>query len=61
MSEVQFKSGDVVILRSGGPKMTIRWVEEEYGTLTASCSWFDTKGEIREKTFSTDQLKPSDD
>ena len=35
------KPGDVVMLKSGGPTMTIRWIEEEYGTLTALCDWFE--------------------
>lgn len=60
MSEVSFKSGDVVTLRSGGPKMTVRWVEEELGTLAACCTWFDAKGETKEKTFLPAQLKLSD-
>lgn len=34
------KAGDVVQLKSGGPKMTASWVSDEYGTLTAGCDWF---------------------
>lgn len=26
-----FKTGDVVILKSGGPQMTVNWVQDEYG------------------------------
>jgi uncharacterized protein YodC (DUF2158 family) len=33
----QFKSGDVVQLNSGGPKMTISWIEHA----EAYCVWFD--------------------
>lgn len=35
--------GDVVRLKSGGPRMTVDWVDTERGTIT--CSWFD--GETR--------------
>ncbi len=31
-----FKAGDVVQLASGGPKMTIRWIEDS----EAYCEWF---------------------
>lgn len=37
MAEV--KAGSVVVLKSGGPKMTVRWVEEEH----AYCEWFPTE------------------
>lgn len=40
MSAGAFEAGDVVWLKSGGPAMTIRWIEEEYGTVTAFCDWF---------------------
>lgn len=40
----ELKAGDVVQLKSGGPKMTVTGVGDRYGTLTASCTWFvDTK------------------
>ena len=36
-SVLMFKPGDVVTLKSGGPKMTVSWVEgNEVG-----CVWFD--------------------
>jgi uncharacterized protein YodC (DUF2158 family) len=39
----QFKIGDVVLLKSGGPEMTIeeigRWQESQVDQ--AKCSWFD--------------------
>lgn len=37
----QFKAGDVVQLKSGGPKMTITSVGDNYGTMTAWCAWFE--------------------
>jgi uncharacterized protein YodC (DUF2158 family) len=36
----EIKAGDVVQLKSGGPTMTVSWVSDEYGTLTAGCTWF---------------------
>lgn len=39
------KAGDVVMLRSGGPSMTITAVGDRYGTESAWCSWFDGKKE----------------
>jgi uncharacterized protein YodC (DUF2158 family) len=36
----EIKEGAVVQLRSGGPKMTVSWVGDEFGTMTAICNWF---------------------
>jgi uncharacterized protein YodC (DUF2158 family) len=41
MAEETFTAGDVVQLKSGGPIMTVRWCEDQYGTLTAFCDWFE--------------------
>ncbi len=35
------KVGDIVRLRSGGPKMTVTAVVDDYGTPTVRCAWFD--------------------
>jgi uncharacterized protein YodC (DUF2158 family) len=37
--------GDVVQLKSGGPKMTVDGVSDEAGRMQAKCSWFN--GAIR--------------
>ncbi len=37
----QFKSGDVVQLKSGGPKMTIAKLHEWQGQMEANCDWFE--------------------
>ena len=36
----EFKAGDVVQLKSGGPNMTVNFVENTSGTEEAACSWF---------------------
>ena len=36
----QIKAGDVVQLKSGGPEMTVNFVENSSGTEEAACSWF---------------------
>jgi uncharacterized protein YodC (DUF2158 family) len=35
------KAGDVVQLKSGGPKMTVAAASDNYGTPKVSCVWFD--------------------
>lgn len=34
------KAGDVVQLKSGGPKMTVAWAEDDFGTFKVNCDWF---------------------
>lgn len=37
-----FAVGDVVMLRSGGPKMTVTYIGDDgMGQTVVSCSWFD--------------------
>jgi uncharacterized protein YodC (DUF2158 family) len=36
----EIKAGDVVQLKSGGPEMTVNFVENDSGTQVAACSWF---------------------
>ncbi|WP_311754780.1 YodC family protein [Proteus terrae] len=51
----KFNSGDVVRLKSGGPKMT---VEGNSGTGDAICSWYDeSKGEYLKQAFAEDALE----
>ena len=35
-----FLEGDVVQLRSGGPKMTVDGLDDQAGKVQAKCSWF---------------------
>ena len=46
LAKNQFKEGDVVRLKSGGPKMTVEWVSDVTPPL-AGCVWFE--GEIVRK------------
>jgi uncharacterized protein YodC (DUF2158 family) len=36
----EMKAGSVVQLKSGGPRMTVTWVEDQLGTMSAHCEWF---------------------
>ena len=47
MSESSIKPGSIVRLKSGGPKMTVAWVEEG----DAYCEWFDAKVEPRGQRY----------
>lgn len=55
----QYNPGDVVQLRSGGPKMTVVGYDL-YGMAatekTYLCRWFDEKKNLTEKTFSEAEL-----
>ena len=46
--------GRVVVLKSGGPKMT---VEEMEGGSKALCTWFDEMDELHRKWFDADVLE----
>jgi uncharacterized protein YodC (DUF2158 family) len=51
MSEHEFKEGDIVQLKSGGPRMTIKGIGE-YGVVphgdNALCEWFDNKTRLQD-------------
>ena len=45
-------AGDSVQLKSGGPVMTIEWIENnESGGSNAFCKWFDKKDELKSSVF----------
>jgi uncharacterized protein YodC (DUF2158 family) len=49
-----FKAGDVVQQKSGGPKMTIERIDKKFQTSTtnsAFCSWFDDKNKRTQAYF----------
>lgn len=58
----QLAPGDVVWLKSGSPRMVIRWIEDEYGQMTAYCDWFVETSEKGAKylTHQLTKTKPED-
>nr|WP_281722858.1 DUF2158 domain-containing protein [Nitrosomonas nitrosa] len=53
---MELKKGDVVRLKSGGPKMTIKFIEGE----TVACVWFNEKNQKQEAAFEAEMLEKSD-
>jgi uncharacterized protein YodC (DUF2158 family) len=57
MDEDKFRAGDVVRLKSGGPRMTVDYIDVNTGT--PACAWF-WKGEVlSDQPFSAKLLCPS--
>ncbi len=59
---MEFKKGDVVKLKSGGPRMTINDIGDYGygggdGFDQAKCTWFDEKNIIQEHLFTLEQLE----
>ena len=48
------KVGDIVVLKSGGPQMTICEILEDN---LIACDWFDTEFNLKNHTFYKDQLQ----
>jgi uncharacterized protein YodC (DUF2158 family) len=53
--ENAFKDGDIVVLKSGGPNMTVE-VASTYMTGLVYCSWFDGK-KVKKEQFQPEALK----
>jgi uncharacterized protein YodC (DUF2158 family) len=53
MAEQKFKTGDDVVLKSGGPRMTVR---EYVADGKVQCDWFNGSDDYNNKTFLQDQL-----
>ena len=55
-----FESGDVVVLKSGGPAMTVRHLLNYPATAQSSmgvlCDWMDNKGRHKQASFAIDQV-----
>lgn len=56
-----FKDGDIVILKSGGPQMTITRADVEGDPNLVFCRWFDDKGELKGHRFMAAALKLIED
>lgn len=52
-----FKPGDKVRLKSGGPTMTVNWVGDQLGTMSAHCEWFDKTNKPQDKVFAVTSLE----
>ncbi len=52
----EIKAGSIVAIKSGGPDMTVSTVEDNYGTMTAWCVWFDGKKQCN-GTFPVSSLR----
>jgi uncharacterized protein YodC (DUF2158 family) len=50
---MDFKPGDLVKLKSGGPVMTVEAVGDHYGTPTVWCVWFEKVGPKQTKQTET--------
>lgn len=50
----EFKEGDIVTLKSGGPKMTVEFTEND--SKLVYCTWFDGT-EKKEDSFFPDSIK----
>jgi uncharacterized protein YodC (DUF2158 family) len=50
----EFKIGDVVLLKSGSPKMTINDMLEDG---KVECTWFDNKSILQHQVFKKELLK----
>ena len=55
MTDQKIKVGDVVTLKSGGPKMTVAIENEGNMGNTFVCEWF-YQGEVKKSTFNPETL-----
>ena len=51
------KPGDIVQLKSGGPKMTVTEAREWNGEIRVWCSWFDEHNKPQSDSFPMAALK----
>ena len=59
-----FKKGDVVVLKSGGPKMTVEKYSQDVGWDYSKesddrviCNWFDSDIKLQSREFNQETLK----
>jgi uncharacterized protein YodC (DUF2158 family) len=56
MTDVEFKKGDTVQMKSGGPIMTVTNIGDRLGELAVWCMWFE-KTKKMEDTFPPEALE----
>jgi uncharacterized protein YodC (DUF2158 family) len=54
MKKSRFVTGDLVMLKSGGPKMTVFRAAVEHSVV---CCYFDWMGDLKRDVFSSDMLR----
>jgi uncharacterized protein YodC (DUF2158 family) len=52
-----FSVGDVVRLKSGGPKMTVMWLPDREYTSAYTCAWFASDDERKTERFPAESLE----
>ena len=52
----QFNKGDVVQLKSGGPKMTVAEIVDEGGSKIVNCRFFDKNNKLHVAEFEESEL-----
>lgn len=52
--------GDIVVLKSGGPKMTVTSVNNLIGGVSITCKWFSSNLDLVEGSFPDDALTQAD-
>ena len=55
MDEKSFVIGDTVLLKSGGPRMTVI-NNELFGVISCLCGWFDNQHEFHTEVFPAESL-----
>jgi len=50
-----FTAGDIVRLKSGGPKMTILGIDDDDAVF--ACKWFDRNGKLHSDSFPVDMIE----
>ena len=56
----EIKEGNTVVLKSGGPTMTIKSIFNDDGVPTAMCIWFDKDEKPQQMPYSLNVLEPDD-
>lgn len=58
--EENFKPGDIVVLKSGGPLMTVTYTNTGYRDQDLICTWF-VDGDRKSDTFPPSSVKHAED